>query len=239
MEHDRLLIQIKKKAYDSINTVEQRSEMTREFLGDVDVFKTQRYVDDRNLKEYFMLLPQLRILLEKKQTILDVGCGKGLALCDLQNDYNANVVGTVLKKTDQYDFPVFETSADKLPFSNNSFDVVISVHGISWEPNQIGAIKEIVRVLKPGGTAHIYLIKFSHSVALFLPDNFWDGINHEEYSEKYEFKGTIRLTNGTVQITELQFPEEECKGYYKEWQLFIRKIQIDEPVEILENTGRW
>lgn len=223
MKNEEMLIQIKRKAYDSINAVEQRNEMTREFRGDINVFKTQRYVDDRKLSEYFLLLPNLRLLLKNNQKILDVGCGKGLALYDLQKEYNANVVGTVLNKTVQYGFPIYEAPADKLPFPNNSFDVVISVHGISWEPNQIGAIEEIVRVLKHGGTAHIYLIKFSHSAALFLPDNFWDGIDHEEYSEKYEFNKTIQLPECTVQITELQFPNEKCKGYYKEWQLFIKK----------------
>ena len=61
MKNEEMLIQIKRKAYDSINAVEQRNEMTREFRGDINVFKTQRYVDDRKLSEYFLLLPNLKL----------------------------------------------------------------------------------------------------------------------------------------------------------------------------------
>jgi ubiquinone/menaquinone biosynthesis C-methylase UbiE len=41
--------------------------------------------------------------------------------------------------------------ADQLPLAENSFDAVVSRFGVMFFPSPIGAMREILRVLKPGG----------------------------------------------------------------------------------------
>ena len=42
-------------------------------------------------------------------------------------------------------------AADSLPFGDNSFDVVVSRLGIMFFPDPVAAVREMLRVLKPGG----------------------------------------------------------------------------------------
>ena len=42
--------------------------------------------------------------------------------------------------------------AEALPFSDNSYDCVVSQFGLMYFENQTGAIREMMRVIKPGGS---------------------------------------------------------------------------------------
>ncbi len=45
-----------------------------------------------------------------------------------------------------------QCTADSLPFSDNSFDVVVSRLGVMLFPDPLAAIREMLRVVKPGGS---------------------------------------------------------------------------------------
>ena len=45
-----------------------------------------------------------------------------------------------------------EADAEQLPFADGSFDVVLSVFGVMFTPNQEQAAQELLRVCRPGGT---------------------------------------------------------------------------------------
>lgn len=217
-----LIHEVKARAAVAIKGIEHRENVIRVFSTNVDVFKNCKYIDDRSLEEYYSCLPFLKQYLSKNITVLDIGCGNGRALREIRDTFSCDIIGLTLENSFKPDFPIVYSSADKLPFSDNIFDVIVSVHGISWEPNQKKAILEVVRVLKPGGTAHIYLIKFSHSIALFIGNRFWDGINRNAY-EKFEFSPEIHIKDADLFIKELEFPKEKCDGYYKEWQILLKK----------------
>lgn len=61
-----------------------------------------------------------------------------------------------------------QADATKLPFADNSFDVVVCQFGVMFFPDKSAAFSEAQRVLKPGGT---------------LLFNVWDKIQANEYAE--------------------------------------------------------
>lgn len=91
------------------------------------------------------------------QDILVVGCGSGREAGMLARAFNANVVGIDLG--DDYTFDhegsapakLLKMDAKDLKFSSNSFDMVFSFHTLEHIPEPQRALKEMSRVLRPGG----------------------------------------------------------------------------------------
>ncbi len=93
--------------------------------------------------------------LDKNSSVLDVGCAKGFMLYDLKRyipeikisgiDISKYAINNSIKEIKPF---LIEGDAKKLPFEDNSFDVVISIntiHNLDLEECKI-AIKEIDRV---------------------------------------------------------------------------------------------
>jgi SAM-dependent methyltransferase len=80
--------------------------------------------------------------------VLEIGCGRG-AFQDLVTHYvgvDLSVsVGRYLHK------PFFCASATALPFHDNSFEAVWSIHVLEHVPDPEAALREMRRVLKPNG----------------------------------------------------------------------------------------
>jgi len=81
-------------------------------------------------------------------------------------DAIANMVSTAKAAARQKDLTNIEFQqcpADCLPFPDNSFDVVVSRLGAMFFPDPLAALREILRVTKPGGA--VSLVVWSHSEA--------------------------------------------------------------------------
>src|SRR5262252_5217023 len=95
------------------------------------------------------------------KTVLDVAAGNGMASlaaarrwCDVvSTDYVASLLERGRSRALAEGLPIeFKVAdAEALPFSNNSFDTVISTFGVMFTPNQERAAAELLRVCKSGG----------------------------------------------------------------------------------------
>lgn len=95
------------------------------------------------------------------QRVLDVACGSGTAAlvaerryCDVTGlDYVPGLIERAKTRArangQDIDFRVGD--AQDLPFPDDSFDVVLSVYGVQFAPDQKQAAHELLRVCRPGG----------------------------------------------------------------------------------------
>jgi ubiquinone/menaquinone biosynthesis C-methylase UbiE len=107
------------------------------------------------------------------QRVLDVAAGNGNATlaaarrwADVTStDYVAALLDRGRAKANAERLPVTfqEADAEDLPFADGSFDVVLSVFGVMFSPNQEQAAQELLRVCRPGGTI---------GLANWTPDGF-------------------------------------------------------------------
>ena len=126
------------------------------------------------------------------ENVLDVGCGRGLlpdrrgqtgskaarppaSIFGIPQDLSGNTAEAALAnaKAEGVEKRVkIETGdARKLPFADGSFDVVLSslaLHNISYKTERTQALREIDRVLKPGGYLAIFDIFYTRQYAKLL-----------------------------------------------------------------------
>jgi len=121
----------------------------------------------------------LRPILQREDAVvLDLCCGTGDLALAFRDSGNARVIGadfahTMLVRARAKSIlgsshsgmpappplPLFEADALRLPFANASFDLVASAFGFRNLANYEEGLREIRRVLKPGGT--IAILEFS------------------------------------------------------------------------------
>jgi ubiquinone/menaquinone biosynthesis C-methylase UbiE len=99
----------------------------------------------------------LRELVPTPAAVLDVGCGSGAALARLAGLYpDASVVGAEpdpeLAAVARERGDVVEASAERLPFPDGTFDLVLARYVFQHLPDPVAAARELRRVLRPGGT---------------------------------------------------------------------------------------
>jgi ubiquinone/menaquinone biosynthesis C-methylase UbiE len=106
------------------------------------------------------------ISIEKHFTILDAGCGGGKTVSKLAAiategkvygvDHSAQSVAVANRINRQWidagRVENREGSVSRLPFSDDMFDLVTAVDTHFWWPDLPADMREVLRVLKPGGT---------------------------------------------------------------------------------------
>jgi ubiquinone/menaquinone biosynthesis C-methylase UbiE len=107
------------------------------------------------------------------QRVLDVAAGNGNATvaaarrwADVTStDYVPALLERGRAKAEAERLPVTfqQADAEDLPFADSAFDVVLSVFGVMFTPNQEQAAQELLRVCRPGGTI---------GLASWTPDGF-------------------------------------------------------------------
>jgi ubiquinone/menaquinone biosynthesis C-methylase UbiE len=106
------------------------------------------------------------VAVEPDYTILDVGCGGGRTVSKLAGmavrgkvygvDFSSASVAVAGKINRRWinlgRVQVVEGSVSQLPFPGPMFDLITAVETHFWWPDLPGDMREVLRVLKPGGT---------------------------------------------------------------------------------------
>ncbi len=105
------------------------------------------------------------ISIQEHDTVLDVGCGGGRTVSKLAGiasqgkvygvDYSKESVAVANRTNrrwiDMGRVEIREGSVSELPFSKDMFDLVTAVETHFWWPDLPADMREVLRVLKPGG----------------------------------------------------------------------------------------
>lgn len=88
--------------------------------------------------------------------LLDIGCGDGRITQELADEYGFDVIGldkspAMVRAAIARGLVAVEASAASLPFVDAEFDVVYSNAALHWVEDHPKVIREIARVLRPGG----------------------------------------------------------------------------------------
>jgi SAM-dependent methyltransferase len=106
------------------------------------------------------VLATLGVNVQKDARILDFGCGNGDAVRALHSEGYANAEGyevefegvSLLEQPQSY----ITTGSQfdlRLPYPDNTFDLIISDQVFEHVQDQVAALKELKRIMKPGGHA--------------------------------------------------------------------------------------
>lgn len=122
--------------------------------------------------------------------VLDIMCGAGTTVMDLNRDYGIDAFGVDINYYPEHRDLGFEnrfiiSSADNLSIiPDNSIDLILNLNGITeflLGTNEVGkAVGEALRVLSPGGELH--------ATPFSSKEDYWDGYSLQGYRaiEEYE-----------------------------------------------------
>jgi demethylmenaquinone methyltransferase/2-methoxy-6-polyprenyl-1,4-benzoquinol methylase len=128
---------------------------------------------------------ELRPILERPDAqVLDLCCGTGDLAFSLARNGKAKIIGAdfshtmlararakaVAESNGSAPVPFFEADALRLPFADACFDLVTTAFGFRNLANYEAGLREILRVLKPGGTAAI--LEFTEPAPGFIGDAY-------------------------------------------------------------------
>jgi ubiquinone/menaquinone biosynthesis C-methylase UbiE len=178
-----------------------------------------------------------RIEWREVTAVLDVACGSGWATLEAARSMDAHRTGVacgcdissgMLARRANHQArgarAIFAVaSAQALPFRGDSFDIAICTAAFHHFPVPLTALREMKRVLRPGGTLLIADTCRDHSVGAWLWDRLhrWFEPSHVKYYHRNEFSELLDAAGFADQkVTELIPPLGQTKKLLRHVSLF-------------------
>jgi len=161
------------------------------------------YEKERHLP-YHRMLDDLEVELVEQygvgKDVLEVGCGTGLILHRTarfaRTAVGIDLSGGMLVKAQQRGLSVAQASATELPFASASVDVAYSFKVLAHIPDIQGALREMARVVRPGGwvLAEFYNARSLRRLvkAMKPPSKVSDTTHDEHVFTRYDDAAAIR-----------------------------------------------
>jgi len=161
------------------------------------------YENERHLP-YHRMLDDLEVELVERygagKTVLEVGCGTGLilhrAVRFARHAIGIDLSAGMLAKAQQRGLRVAQASATALPIATASVDVAYSFKVLAHIPDIQGALREMARVVRPGGwvLAEFYNARSLRRLvkALKPPTAVSDKTHDEHVFTRYDDAAAIR-----------------------------------------------
>ena len=207
------------------------------------VFEWSKYMQTKEFLEAsrIMLLPEdFRPLVKKwlglqdGMRVLDVGCGTGLFSqylaavtkdCEYTGiDIDAHFIAGAKEKAEGKEgnsFKYIVADALDLPFSGKQFDLVVSLAALTNIGEPVAALKEMRRVVKPGGLVASLTAQSLKVIPI--------GTGRYPPSHKHYYFQLAQMTERVLKAYEKMIPKTE----------FFRGVEAEEVPRLFVSAGLW
>jgi ubiquinone/menaquinone biosynthesis C-methylase UbiE len=199
--------------------IAEQARNARGLLGRVIAFIMARETWSQNLR----VMDALDI--DESDHILDVGCGHGRGLTELAaRAQNGRIIGADPSELmveiaarrnrrliESGRVEVVPAAVESLPFPDGSFDKVLCVHVLYFWKDIDASLREVARVLKPGGRLGLLFRSKADSAAVAsFPAEIYRFPAFEEVTAALERAGLIQLASDCANEPVLLLAEKRC-----------------------------
>ncbi len=162
---------------------------------------------------------------EKKLTVLDLGSGTGFFTDLLASSYE-RVIGLDIssqmlhfaKENRNDTITWLEGDAHNIPLQDNAIDLIYSNLVIQWFDPLDTAFKEILRVLKPGGS---FIFTTLVDGTLYELKSSWQQVDDDQHV--IDFK-TVEQLNAVFECESSTLLEQKCQDIVLEYQNVLSRL---------------
>lgn len=191
--------------YKNLQTFEQQSHMFKDsILKDDGRYQCVRSVIERENKEEI-------------KHVLDAGCGKGCYLNNLvlempNNKYTAMDISlSVMEYLEQQKIEKCQGSLTNIPFNNDYFDIAFTCEALEHAVDISSAIKELCRVVKPGG--QVLILDKNKEMLGYFDIEEW-----EQWFDEVELRNEMMKYCSNVDVIKnIDFDNQPANGLFYCW----------------------